>query len=507
MPANYAYITTPIYYVNDVPHIGHAYTTFAADTIARLRRMQGHTVKLLTGTDEHGQKVEKSAALAGKAPQVFVDEVSSRFRELAQTMGIVEHDFIRTTEGRHIKAVQHLWQTLLEKGHIYKGAYEGWYAVRDEAFYDESELIDGKAPTGADVEWVSEPSYFFNLSAWQEPLLKFYRENPHFIMPESRRNEVIRFVEGGLQDLSISRTTFTWGVKVPGDETHVVYVWLDALTNYITALGYPDAQTLDFTHFWPESVHIVGKDILRFHAVYWPAFLMAAGMAPPKQVFAHGWWTNEGQKISKSLGNTIDPYELIESFGCDAVRYFLLREIPFGQDGDFARSALIARANSDLANSWGNLAQRVLAFINKQCGGQLPTPGELLAEDNELLGLATQLWPEIEKHAHSLALNRYCEAVWQVIFKANQYMDAQKPWALKNDNPARMATILYVLAEVIRQIGLLTLPILPIGSAKILAQLGLDATVQTFADLNQPLKPGVSLPTPEGVFPRYALPA
>jgi methionyl-tRNA synthetase len=502
MTSKYFYITTPIYYVNDVPHIGHAYTTFAADTLARFKKLQGYQVKLLTGTDEHGQKVEKSAAIANKNPQEFVDDVSQIFQDLANKMGILDHDFMRTTQPRHIKAVQHLWQKLVDAGQIYLGSYDGWYAVRDEAFYDESELVNGKAPTGADVEWVSEPSYFFKLSAWQEPLLKYFRENPNCIAPDSRRNEVIRFIEGGLNDLSISRTTFSWGIPVPGDEKHVMYVWMDALTNYITSLGYPKETSEELKDFWPESHHIVGKDILRFHCVYWPAFLMAAGMTPPKQVFAHGWWTNEGQKISKSLGNTIDPFELIDSFGCDAVRYFLLREVSFGQDGDFSRSALICRVNSDLANSWGNLAQRVLSFINKQCDSKVPQPGVFIEEDKKLLETIAQKLPEIEVHGNKFAINRYSESVWQLIFLANQYVDAQKPWSLKNSDVPRMETILYILAEAIRQIAILTLPLLPIGSAKILEQLGINAETLTFSDLKNTLKPGVTLPEPQGVFPR-----
>ena len=338
------YVTTPIYYVNDKPHIGHAYTSIACDVLARFLRIDGAEVKFLSGTDEHGQKVEKSAAEKNVSPQELADENSEHFRELLKHLNISNDDFIRTTEERHKQGAQAFWKEIQKNGHIYLDKYSGWYSVRDEAYYQESELIDGKAPTGADVEWVEEPSYFFKLSAFEDKLLDLYEANPAFIAPESRRNEVISFVKSGLKDLSISRTTFKWGVPVPGDEDHVMYVWLDALTNYITALGYPFK-----TDFWPANLHMVGKDILRFHAVYWPAFLMAAGVELPQRIFAHGWWTNEGQKISKSLGNVIDPFEIANEFGVDQIRYFLMREIPFGKDGDFSREKLITRINSDLA--------------------------------------------------------------------------------------------------------------------------------------------------------------
>jgi len=493
-----AYITTPIYYVNDKPHIGHAYTTFACDTLARFWRLQGKNVKFLTGTDEHGQKVEKAAAVASVSPQDFVDEVSQTFRHLIDKMNVTNDDFIRTTEPRHIKAAQALWTRLLTNGSIYLGEYAGWYAVRDEAFYAESELVNGKAPTGADVEWLVEPSYFFKLSAYQDQLLAYYKAHPDFIAPESRRNEVIRFVEGGLHDLSVSRTSFKWGVPVPGDDRHIMYVWLDALTNYMTALGYPDEQNTDFKTFWPEAVHVVGKDILRFHAVYWPAFLMAADLPLPRQIFAHGWWTNEGVKISKSLGNTIDPIELIDTFGSDAVRYFLMREISFGQDGDFSRQALINRINSDLANAYGNLAQRVLSFIYKNADAIVPTPGELTTEDSTFLNLPMQFLPTIDE----MQINRYAEGVWALIAKANQYVDEHKPWDLKKTDPERMNTVLYVLADFIRQIAILTQPLVPLASAKILNQLSVPEADRLFSCLNTKLRPDTKLPEPMGVFPR-----
>ena len=361
------YLTTPIYYVNDKPHIGHAYTTLACDALARFKRLDGYDVMFLTGTDEHGQKVQKSAEAKGVEPKAFTDEVSQNFRDLTKVLDFTNDDFIRTTEPRHYAACQQLWNTLIENGDIYLGSYSGWYAVRDEAFYAESEIKDGKAPTGAPVEWVEEPSYFFRLSAYQDKLLEHYDANPDFVAPKSRFNEVKSFVKGGLLDLSVSRASFSWGVPVPGDEDHVMYVWLDALTNYMTAAGYAqEGGEVDYAKRWPADLHMVGKDILRFHAVYWPAFLMAANLELPKRVYAHGWWTNEGQKISKSLGNVIDPIEIADKYGLDQMRYFMLREVPFGNDGDFSHQAMVHRMNGDLANDLGNLCQRVLSMIFKK---------------------------------------------------------------------------------------------------------------------------------------------
>ncbi|CCG07932.1 methionine--tRNA ligase [Pararhodospirillum photometricum] len=502
-------LTTPIYYVNDKPHIGHAYTTLACDVLARFKRLDGYDVKFLTGTDEHGQKVEKSAQAAGVDPQTFTDGVSANFRDLARAMGFSNDDFIRTTEARHIKACQALWTTLLERGEIYLGAYKGWYSVRDEAFHAEDELIrdpDGsfRAPSGAPVEWVEEPSYFFRLSKWQQPLLDYYARVPDFIAPESRRNEVIRFVEGGLTDLSVSRTTFSWGVPVPGDDKHIMYVWLDALTNYITAVGYPDT-TGEYAERWPADLHMVGKDILRFHTVYWPAFLMAAGLEPPKRVFAHGWWTNEGRKISKSVGNVIDPLALIETYGLDPVRYFLLREVPFGNDGDFSHRAMVGRMNSELANDLGNLAQRTLSMIARNCGGVVPEPGPLTEDDLALLGPAEALLPTMRAALDRQAFHEALESVWVVVRAANGYVDRQAPWALRKTDVARMGTVLYVLAEVIRRLALLLLPVVPDSAGRLLEQVGQDPEERTFATLapGYRLKPGLVLPAPSGVFPRF----
>ncbi len=403
MPAERTFfVTTPIYYVNDQPHIGHAYTEVACDALARFMRLDGWRVKFLTGTDEHGQKVEQSARLSGISPQEFTDRISPAVREMARLLDISNDDFIRTTEPRHIRAVEALWRELERRGEIYLGRFSGWYAVRDEAFYDEGELVDGpnglRAPTGAEVEWVEEENYFFRLSAWQDRLLAHYEANPEAIAPRSRRNEVMSFIRGGLKDLSISRTSFSWGVPVPGHPGHVVYVWFDALINYLSAVGYPDTENPDFTTFWPTAFHMVGKDIVRFHAVYWPAFLMAAELAPPRRVFAHGWWTVEGQKMSKSLGNVVAPQQLIGTYGLDPVRYFLLRELPFGNDGDFSHRAVVGRLNGDLANDFGNLAQRVLTMINRNCGAALPEPGAFSAADRALLDAARDLLPNVRGH-------------------------------------------------------------------------------------------------------------
>lgn len=504
------YITTPIYYVNDKPHIGHAYTTLACDVLARFKRLDGYAVKFLTGTDEHGQKVEKSALAKGIAPQQFTDEVSQNFRDLAAAMGYSNDDFIRTTEARHKTACQALWTRLLEKGDIYLDKYAGWYAVRDEAFYAESELKTGPggeklAPTGAPVEWVEEASYFFRLSAWQDRLLAFYEANPDFIAPESRRNEVLSFVRGGLQDLSVSRTTFKWGVPVPGDDAHIMYVWLDALTNYITAVGYPDTDAAEYRQFWPASLHMVGKDILRFHAVYWPAFLMAADLPPPQRVYAHGWWTNEGQKISKSLGNVIDPYQLVEKYGLDQVRFFMLREVPFGNDGDFSHQAMVNRMNSELANDFGNLSQRVLSMINKNCNAAVPNKGPLTEDDHAMLGSAYALLDTVRGQLDRQVFNEALESIWVVIRAANGYVDRQAPWGLKKTDPARMETVLWVLAETIRNLALLMQPFVPTSAGRMLDQMAVAADARTTAHFGEAgaLVPGTALPKPEGIFPRY----
>lgn len=498
------YITTPIYYVNDRPHLGHAYTMVACDVLARFKRLDGYRVAFLTGTDEHGLKIEKSAKTAGVTPQAQADANSLHFREVAQLMNISNSDFIRTTEPRHKRAASALWEKMKEAGHIYLGSYAGWYSVRDEAYYQEAEVVNGKAPTGAEVEWVEEPSFFFNLSHWQEKLLAWYEENPTAIMPPSRRNEVISFVKGGLKDLSISRTTFSWGIPVPGEPKHIMYVWLDALTNYLSALGYPDIKTKDFVDFWPADLHVIGKDILRFHAVYWPAFLMAANLPLPKRIFAHGWWTMDGEKISKSLGNIVAPAELVERYGVDASRWFMLREFPFGNDGNFSHAAVVARTNSELANTIGNLAQRTLSMIAKNCEGKVPqcaalddVLGNVLANESHA-GFYTNAMEELRFHDAT-------QVILTLANECNAFIDTQAPWKLKKEDTKRMEAVLYVLAEGIRRIALLLLPFTPAAANGMLDLLVVPESQRHFGALLQEgamLKPGTVLPAPVGLFPR-----
>jgi methionyl-tRNA synthetase len=504
------YLTTPIYYVNDKPHIGHAYTSLATDVLARWHRLSGDEIFFLTGTDEHGQKVEKAAQDAGMDPQAFTDQVSQHFRDLAERMGFSHDDFIRTTEPRHKAACTALWNALVARDEIYLGHYEGWYAVRDEAFYGPDELVerDGVkyAPSGAPVAWVKEPSYFFRLSKWQDWLLDYYEQHPDFIAPASRRNEVISFVKSGLQDLSISRTSFRWGIPVPGDPAHVMYVWLDALTNYITAAGYPDPAAPRWP-FWPADVHFVGKDIVRFHAIYWPAFLAAAGLAPPKRVFAHGWWTNEGQKISKSLGNVIDPLALIEEFGLDPIRYFLLREVPFGNDGDFSRAALANRTNGELADTLGNLANRTLSLIQRNCGGALPaaTPGR--AEDAALLeGLAT-LPARVDAQLRAQEFHLALDAIMAEARAANGYITVMQPWALKKTDVVRMGEVLRHLHTALRAYATVLQPFMPTTMAALLDQLGVPGEARGLGALAAPLPEGTALPAPSPLFRKIETPA
>lgn len=504
------YVTTPIYYVNDKPHIGHAYTTIACDALARFKRLDGYDVKFLTGTDEHGLKVMQAAQKAGISPQALTDQVSVNFRDMMPLLNISNDQFIRTTDPAHKLAVQAIWKKMEAAGDIYVDNYGGWYATRDEAFYGEDELTtgpDGKkyGPYGVPVEWVEEESYFFRLSAWQDKLLDFYEKHPEFIQPSYRRNEVISFVKSGLRDLSISRTTFDWGVQVPDNDKHVMYVWVDALTNYISALGYPDVDAADYKKFWPANVHMVGKDILRFHAVYWPAFLMSAGLELPKTVYAHGWWTVEGQKMSKSLGNAISPQDMIDTFGVDQIRYALLREVSFGQDGDFSQKSIINRINAELANTIGNLAQRTLSQIAKNCDGKVPQPGVLEDVDHALLAQCGQdLLLAVRTEFDRFQFNKALELIVQAAYAANIYIDAQAPWTLKKTDVARMQTVLYVLAEAIRNIAILLQPFCPDAAAKMLDQVavGNDARAFTHVGSLHSLKPDADLPAPTGVFPR-----
>jgi len=502
-------ITTPIYYVNDKPHIGHAYTSTACDVIARFMRLSGREVFFLSGTDEHGQKVEQSAAKEGVDPQDFVDDVSKSFRDLLDLMNISNDKFIRTTSDKHKASVQHLWKVLVDKGYIYKGTYSGWYSVRDECFYNESEIVDGKAPTGAEVEWVAkEESYFFKLSAFEDKLLEMYEKSPEMIAPKSRLNEVKSFVKGGLRDLSVSRTSFKWGVPVPGDEEHVMYVWIDALTNYMSALGYPDENPDGtFSKYWPASVHCVGKDILRFHAVYWPAFLMAADLPLPKRVYAHGWWTKDGEKISKSLGNVIDPVDLVDRFGVDPTRFFLMSEVPFGNDGDYSETTMIYKCNAILANELGNLAHRVCSLVYKNCDQAIPEIGLINDEDQKLLTSAKDARQIAAGHVANQAIHNYANTMIGLVKEANKYIDVMAPWALKKTDPERMNTVLYVLMECLRYVAILYQPLIPDSANKILDQLTIPKNERTFADLDlNSLKPGTKMETPQIILSRFEVP-
>ena len=497
------YLTTPIYYLNGAPHIGHAYTSTAADVLARWKRLCGHEVFFLTGTDEHGQKVEKAALDAGLAPQQFTDSLAAEFRATADALAISYDDFIRTTEERHKRACAALWQTLRAAGQIYLGHYEGWYAVRDEAFYGPDEITerDGArfAPTGAPVEWVREPSYFFRLSEWGDRLLAHYEAHPDFMAPHGSRAEVLSFVRAGLQDLSISRTSFRWGVPVPGDPAHVMYVWLDALTNYLTAAGYPDEHAGRWP-FWPADVHFVGKEITRFHCVYWPAFLMAAGLPVPRRVYANGWLTVDGQKMSKSLGNGLDPRALAAEFGLDPLRYYLLREVPFGNDGDFSRRSLISRLNGELANDLGNLAQRTLSLVNRNCDGRLPALTPPTEADRELLGSVEGLPAGVGEALDRQAFGEALERVWVVVRQGNSWIDAQKPWALRKTDPARMAAVLRTLHTALRGLATVLSPFMPGTMAATLDQLGVGQGARTLGDLATPLPDGTALPPPTPLF-------
>ncbi len=506
------YITTAISYVNGPPHLGHAYEVIATDVVARFHRLDGREVWLLTGTDEHGQKVARTAREQGKEPRAFAEEIAAAFEAMTGLLNISNDDFIRTTEPRHFESSQAIWRAIEKNGYIEEGMYAGWYSVRDEAYFGEEELTkgeDGKflAPSGAEAEWIEEPSYYFKLSEFGQRLLDHYAAHPDFIQPESRRNEIVRFIEGGLRDLSISRTTFDWGVPVPGAPGHVMYVWLDALTNYITGVGYPDMDSEKFKKYWPADVHMIGKDIVRFHAIYWPAFLMAAGIEPPRKVFGHGFLNLEGEKMSKSVGNVLSPEALVETYGLDQIRYFLLREVPFGQDGSFSHEAIVGRINNDLANDFGNLAQRVLSMVHKNCGGEVPEPGALEQKDEDLLESCEMLLADMREWiTREIGLTTCLAETWRVIGDANRYVDGEAPWALKKTDPARMNTVLYVLADSVRRLALLTQPFMPDSSARMLDQLSVpnEAEARQFkALLGAPLRPGTPLPKPEGVFPRF----
>ncbi|MGZ8179104.1 methionine--tRNA ligase [Williamsia sp. SKLECPSW1] len=503
------YVTTAIAYPNGAPHIGHAYEYVATDTIARFKRLDGFDVRFLTGTDEHGQKMQQTAAAEGISTSALADRNATAFRTMQETLGSSFDRFIRTTDADHEAACQELWRRMDDAGDIYLDTFSGWYSVRDEAYYAEDELTtleDGSrvaTATGTPVEWTEEASYFFRLSAYGDKLLALYESTPEFIGPATRRNEVASFVAGGLRDLSISRTTFDWGVPVPGDPGHVMYVWVDALTNYLTGVGFPDTDPALLERFWPADLHIIGKDIVRFHCVYWPAFLMSAGIELPKRVFAHGFLFNKGEKMSKSVGNVVDPASLVERYGLDPLRFFLLREVSFGQDGSYSHEAIVARINADLANEFGNLAQRSLSMIAKNFDGAVPEPGEFTDDDTALLARADGLLERVRREVDAQALHLALEAMWEVLGETNRYISAQEPWKLAKTDLARAGTVLYVCAEVVRVVAVLAQPVMPTSTARILDLLSVDEGARTFADVGERLTPGTALPTPTPVFPRY----
>jgi methionyl-tRNA synthetase len=513
LPRETYYITTAIAYPNGVPHIGHAYEAIATDALARFARLDGKDVFFLTGTDEHGLKMMQTAE-AEKLPTLEVATRNAlRFKEMDQRLNVAFDRFIRTTEQQHHRSSQEIWKRMAANGDIYLDSYAGWYSVRDEAYYAEDETVIGedkvrRGPQGTPVEWVEEKSYFFKLSAYQDKLLKLYESQPDFIGPDSRKNEVVSFVKGGLRDLSISRTTFDWGVKVPGDPEHVMYVWVDALTNYITGVGFPDEADANW-RYWPADVHIIGKDIIRFHAVYWPAFLMSAGIALPKRVYAHGFLFSRGEKMSKSVGNVVDPFNLADQYGVDQVRYFFLREVPFGQDGNYNHEAIVARINADLANDLGNLAQRSLSMIAKQYEGVLPEPGAFSDNDKAILAEADGMVAQARTAMATQQIHQALNAVWAVVAEANRYFAGEAPWALAKTDPPRQRTVLYVTAEVVRQIAILAQPVMPESSAKLLDSLGIPPDARDFAALGGAtrIEAGIRLPPPVGIFPRYVEPS
>ncbi|VIO74655.1 Methionine--tRNA ligase [Bradyrhizobium ivorense] len=507
---NVFYITTAIAYPNGQPHIGHAYEAIATDALARFQRLDGKDVFFLTGTDEHGQKMIQTAQGEGMSPEALATRNAARFREMDERLNVSFDRFIRTSEPAHHRSVQSIWNRMQQNGDIYIDTYAGWYSVRDEAYYAEDETVVGednvrRGPQGTPVEWVEEKSYFFRLSAYQDKLLHLYESQPDFIGPDSRRNEVMSFVRGGLKDLSISRTTFDWGVKVPNDPEHVMYVWVDALTNYITGVGYPDEGDANW-RYWPADVHIIGKDIIRFHAVYWPAFLLSAGIPVQKRVYAHGFLFSRGEKMSKSVGNVVDPFNLADQYGVDQVRYFFLREVPFGQDGNYNHEAIVARINADLANDFGNLAQRSLSMIAKQLGGVLPEPGEFSDNDKAILAQADAMLETSRTAMATQQIHQWLNTVWAVVAEANRYFAGEAPWALAKTDPARQKTVLYVTAEVVRQIAIMAQAVMPESCAKMLDSLGVAADARQFAALAERIKPGTLLPAPVGVFPRYVEP-
>jgi methionyl-tRNA synthetase len=508
------YITTAISYPNGPPHIGHAYEAIATDAIARFMRLDGYDVYFLTGTDEHGMKIQQTAAKEGLTPHELLERNVPRFQAMVERMECSNDDFIRTTEARHKRSSEAIWQRMEANGDIYLDKYAGWYSVRDEAYYaeDETHLNEQKvrvsSKTGTPVEWVEEESYFFRLSAYRDKLLELYAR-PNYVLPKERLNEVASFVRGGLRDLSLSRTTFDWGIRVPGDPKHIMYVWVDALTNYITGVGFPDTDNDKFKRYWPAALHVIGKDIVRFHAVYWPAFLLSAGIEVPQRIFSHGFLFNRGEKMSKSVGNVIDPFALADAYGVDPLRYFFLREVPFGQDGNYSHEAIVNRINADLANDLGNLAQRSLTMIARQLDGVLPKPGVLSENDKTILAAADAMIGTAREAMKTQQLHHVLNLVWAVVADANRYFASEAPWALAKTDPPRQGTVLYLTAEVLRQVAILCLPFMPTAAGKLLDLLGIaSGEERNFAMLGgtHRIAPGTKLPAPSAVFPRYVEP-
>ena len=500
-------ISTAIPYANGAPHIGHAYERIATDVLARFKRLDGADVLFITGMDEHGQKMQQTATREGMTPLALADRTAVQFEAMGAQLNAVTDDIVRTTSERHKLSVSEMWKRMETNGDIYLSKYAGWYSVRDEAYYDEDETEEREGrrfsiKTATRVDWVEEESYFFRLSAYEKPLLAYYEANPDFIVPDQYRAETLSFVKRGLKDFSISRTTFDWGIPVPGNPKHVMYVWVDALTNYITATGFPDMNGPK-AHYWPAAAHVIGKDITRFHAIYWPAFLMSAKLPLPQHIVVHGFLFNKGEKMSKSTGNVVGHVDLIERYGLDAVRYFMMREVPFGQDGSFTHETIVARMNADLSNDLGNLAQRSLSMVNKNCGGVVPKCGALTDADQAMLAQADAMLADVRTHHEAYAITKAMDVIWRCVAEANRYFAGQEPWALKKTDPERMETVLYVTAEVVRMIGILIQPYVPQSAAKLLDVLAIPADQRSFDSMGKRLISGVSLPTPTPIFPRF----
>lgn len=507
------YISTAISYPNGAPHIGHAYEAIATDAIARFKRLDGYDVFFLTGVDEHGLKMKQTATKQGITPRELGERNTQLFKDMGAAFNISNDDFIRTTEERHYASVSEIWRRMMEAGDIYLDSYAGWYSVRDEAYYAEDETTVGEDGVrvgleGTPVEWTEESTYFFRLSKYEEPLLKHYEANPDFILPPERRNEIVSFVKGGLKDLSVSRSTFDWGIPVPDVPGHIIYVWVDALTNYITGVDFPNEKSAKYKKYWPADIHMIGKDITRFHAVYWPAFLMSAGVPLPKRVYSHGFLYNQGKKMSKSEGNVLDPFSMVDAYGVDQMRYFFLREVAFGQDGSYSHESIVNRTNADLADNLGNLAQRSLSMIKKNCKGIIPEPGAFTEADETLLAATDALLGSVREAMERQMLHRVLESVWTVVSDANRYFAGEAPWALRKTDPARMGTVLYVTAEVLRQVALLAAPFTPVAAEKLLDQLGIPAKARDYAHLGAKgrLAAGSKLGDLAPIFPRYIEP-